>query len=219
MKKLKILVADDHQIVRRGVAGAVQDAHPEWEVCGEAANGREAVLSAIKLKPDVVVMDISMPELNGLEATRRILKELPETQVLILSVHESEQIVRDVLSSGARGYVLKSDAGTDLVAAIEALSQRKLYFTSKVSEFVLSGFLKTSAPDFKAYADGGPLSPREREIVQLIAEGHANKGVADVLHISVKTVETHRARIMEKLGAHSVSDLVRYAIRNGLVQC
>ena len=188
-------------------------------MCGEAANGREAVEAAVKLRPDVVVMDISMPELNGLEATRRILKELPETQVLMLSVHESEQIVRDVLSSGARGYVLKSDAGTDLVSAIEALSQRKLYFTSKVSEFVLSGFLKTSAPDFKAFAASGPLSPREREVVQLIAEGHANKEAAAMLHISVKTVETHRAKIMEKLDAHSVSDLVRYAIRNGLVQC
>jgi DNA-binding NarL/FixJ family response regulator len=219
MRKLRILVADDHQIVRRGVAGAVQDARPEWEVCGEASNGREAVSAAVRLKPDIVVMDISMPELNGLEATRQILKELPETQILILSVHESEQIVRDVLNSGARGYVLKSDAGTDLVSAIEALSQRKLFFTSKVSEFVLSGFLKTSAPDLKAYAANGSLSPREREVIQLIAEGHANKEVADMLHISVKTVETHRAKIMEKLDAHSVSDLVRYAIRNGLVQC
>ena len=219
MKKLKILVADDHQIVRRGVAGAVQDAHPEWEVCGEAANGREAVQAAVRLRPDIVVMDISMPELNGLEATRQILKELPETQVLILSMHESAQIVRDVLSSGARGYVLKSDAGTDLVYAIEALSQRKLYFTSKVSEFVLNEFLRTSAADFKAHAANGLLSPREREVVQLIAEGRANKEVADMLHISVKTVETHRAKIMEKLDAHSVSDLVRYAIRNGLVQC
>jgi DNA-binding NarL/FixJ family response regulator len=219
MRKLRILVADDHQIVRRGVAGAVQDAHPEWEVCGEASNGREAVSAAVRLKPDIVVMDISMPELNGLEATRQILKELPETQILILSVHESEQIVRDVLSSGARGYVLKSDAGTDLVSAIEALSQRKLFFTSKVSEFVLSGFLKTNAPDLQAYTANGPLSPREREVVQLIAEGHANKEVADLLHISVKTVETHRAKIMEKLDAHSVSDLVRYAIRNGLIQC
>jgi DNA-binding NarL/FixJ family response regulator len=219
MKKLRILVADDHQIVRRGVAGAVQDAHPEWEVCGEAANGRDAVSAAARLKPDIVVMDISMPELNGLEATRRILKELPETQVLILSVHESEQIVRDVLSSGARGYVLKSDAGTDLVSAIEALSQRKLFFTSKVSEFVLSGFLKASDPDFKTYAANSPLSPREREVIQLIAEGRANKEIAELLHISIKTVETHRAKIMEKLDAHSVSDLVRYAIRNGLIQC
>jgi len=218
MKKTRILVVDDHQIVRRGVVGAIQDAQPDWEICAEAATGRDAVSSAVRLKPDIVVMDISMPDMNGLEATRQILKDNPQTEVLILSMHESEQIVRDVLSSGARGYVLKADAGTDLITAIKALREHKLFFTSRVSELVLRGYLTGSQLE-KSDPSGGQLSPREREIVQLIAEGRSNKDVANLLHISVKTVETHRARIMDKLDLHSVSDLVRYAIRNNLVEC
>ena len=163
-------------------------------------------------------MDISMPDMNGLEATRKILSDNQQTEVLILSMHQSEQIVRDVLSSGARGYVLKSDAGTDLIAAIEALRQHKLYFTSKVSEVVLRGYLKGKSSDEPNSAFSGQLSPREREVVQLVAEGKSNKEIATILQLSVKTVETHRARSMLKLDLHSVSDLVRYALRNNLIE-
>jgi DNA-binding NarL/FixJ family response regulator len=218
MKKTRILLVDDHLVVRRGVAGVIGDARPEWEVCGEASTGREAVAAAASLKPDVVVMDISMPDMNGLEATREILKENPGTEVLILSVHESDQIVHDVLAAGARGYILKQDAGTDLVAALEAVRQHRLFLTSRVSEVVLSGYLGRAAAGTPPEAPFSRLSPREVQIVQLVAESKSNKEVSNMLHISVKTVESHRAHIMEKLGLHSVADLVRYAIRNNIVQ-
>ena len=206
-------------MVRRGVAGLIVDARPDWEVCGEASTGREAVAAAAALKPDIVVMDISMPEMNGLEATREILKENPGTEVLILSMHESEQMVHDVLSAGARGYILKQDAGNDLIAALEAIRQHKLFFTSRVSEVVLSGYLGRIAGEASAGGVSNRLSPRERQIVKLVAESKSNKEVAYILQISIKTVESHRANIMEKLGLHSVSELVRYAIRNNIVEC
>jgi DNA-binding NarL/FixJ family response regulator len=186
-------------------------------VCGEASTGREAVAAAASLKPDIVVMDISMPDMNGLEATREILRSNPGTEILILSVHESEQMVHDVLSAGARGYMLKQDAGTDLIAALEALRQHKLYFTPRVSELVLGGYLG-HAPAEVPDAPFSRLSPREFQIVQLVAESKSNKEVATILDISVKTVESHRAHIMEKLGFHSVTELVRYAIRNNIVE-
>jgi DNA-binding NarL/FixJ family response regulator len=200
------------------VVGSIQQFRPDWEVCGEASTGREAVARAATLKPDIVVMDISMPDMNGLEATRQILKDCPETEVLILSMHESEQLVREVLASGARGYVLKADAGSDLIAALDSLRQHKLFFTSRISEMVLRGYLADGKPGRGDMEPSGQLSPREREILQLVAEGKAIKEVATTLNISVKTVETHRARIMEKLDLHSVSDLVRYAIRNQIVE-
>jgi DNA-binding NarL/FixJ family response regulator len=217
MKKTRILLVDDHHVVRRGVAGVIGDARPAWEVCGEASTGREAVAAAASLKPDIVVMDISMPDMNGLEATREILRSNPGTEILILSVHESEQMVHDVLSAGARGYMLKQDAGTDLIAALEALRQHKLYFTPRVSELVLGGYLG-HAPAEVPDAPFSRLSPREFQIVQLVAESKSNKEVATILDISVKTVESHRAHIMEKLGFHSVTELVRYAIRNNIVE-
>ena len=219
MKKTRILLVDDHQVVRRGVAALVQDARPDWEVCGEASTGREAVTAAAGLKPDIVVMDISMPDMTGLDATREILKDNPRTEVLILSVHESEQMVHDVLAAGAHGYILKRDAGNELIQALEAVRQHKLFFTSRVSEVVLSGYLGRSAE--KSLSDGpvSRLSSRESQIVKLVAEGKCNKEIADILDISVKTVESHRAHIMEKLGLHSVTELVRYAIRNNLVEC
>jgi DNA-binding NarL/FixJ family response regulator len=217
MDKLRILVVDDHQIVRRGVVSSIRDERPDWEVCGEASTGREAVAAAERLQPDIVVMDISMPDMNGLEATRQILKADPQRQVLILTMHESEQIVRDVLDCGARGYLLKSDAGTDLMAALEALQNHRLFFTCKVAEVVLRGYLE--GPSGERSAPASQVSPRERQIIQLIAEGKSNKEVANILNIAVKTVETHRARLMEKLDLHSVSDVVRYAIRNGIVEC
>jgi DNA-binding NarL/FixJ family response regulator len=219
MKKTRILLVDDHQVVRRGVAAVIGDARPEWEVCGEASTGREAVAAAASLRPDIVVMDICMPDMNGLEATREILKNNPGTEVLILSMHESEQMVHNVLDAGARGYILKQDAGNDLIAALEAVRQHKLFFTSRVSEVVLSGYLSHAGAEASPDAPSGRLSPRELEIVKLVAESKSNKEVANILLISVKTVESHRAHIMEKLGLHSIAELVRYAIRNNIVEC
>ncbi len=213
----RIFVADDHEVVRRGLCALLQ-AQPDWEICGEAADGREALEKAQKLKPDVVILDIGMPSLNGLEATRQILKLNPQTRILILTLHDSDQVVREVLNAGARGFLLKSDAARDLVAAVEALRRDKTYFTSKVAAMVLEGFLKqgTSAAA-AAPPTRGRLTPREREIVQLLAEGKSTKEVAVALGLSVKTAETHRSNIMRKLELHSVSDLVLYAVRNNIV--
>ncbi len=212
---LNILLADDHDVVRRGLKDML-NAHDGWQVCGEASNGREAVSLARKLKPDVVILDLYMPELNGLEATRQIHHESPGTEILIFTMHETEQLIRDVLTAGARGYVLKSDAGRHLVSAVEALSHHKLFFTAKVSETLLDAYLNPVAPEegqvFRT------LTPREREIVQMLAEGKSNKEIASRLSISVKTVETHRATVMRKLDISSIVDLVHYAIRNGLVE-
>jgi len=215
MKALRILVADDHEVVRRG-ARAMLEAQPGWTVVGEATNGQEAVEATKKLKPDVAILDISMPKLNGLEAARLILKEVPQTEVLILTMHESEELMREVLQAGAKGYVLKSDVGKDLVAAVVALSHRKPYFTSTVTEMVLEGYRSHVLPN---EPDKGipQLTARERQVAQLLAEGKCNKEVATALCIGVKTVETHRANIMRKLNIHSVTDLVRYAIRNRIV--
>jgi DNA-binding NarL/FixJ family response regulator len=219
MKKTRVLLVDDHQVVRRGVAAVVGDAGPDWEVCGEASTGREGVAAAASLQPDIVVMDISMPDMTGLEATREILKDNPRAQVLILSMLESEQMVRDVLAAGARGYILKRDAGIDLMAALQAVRQHKLFFTSRVSEVMLSGFLGRSSDALSTDGPSGRLSSRELQIVKLVAESKSNKEVAHILNISVKTVESHRAHIMDKLGLHSVTELVRYAIRNHIVEC
>ena len=212
---LRIVVADDHEIVRQGIRALLQG-HPGWEVCGEAANGREAVEKTTQLKPDIVILDIGMPSLNGLDATRQILHDDPQAKVLILTMHESEQVVREVLEAGARGYLLKSDAGRDLTAAVEALQRNKTFFTSKVAEMVLENFRKgksrTEAPVKEV------LTAREREVVQLLAEGKSTKEVAVVLGLSVKTAETHRSNVMRKLGIHSVSELVLYAVRNNIVQ-
>ena len=186
-------------------------------MCGEASTGRQAVEIAAALKPDVVIMDISMPDLNGIEATRQVLQASPQTQVLILSLHESDQMVRDVLSAGARGYLLKSDAVDELLKALDHLKRHSLYFSPKVSETVLGVYAKGVWSD-GAGATATRLSKREREIVQLLAEGKVNKEVASILKVSVKTVETHRSNLMAKLNLHSMSDLVRYAIRNGIVQ-
>ncbi len=213
----RILVADDHEVVRRGLCALLQ-AQPEWEVCGEAADGREALEKTQKLRPDVVILDIGMPSLNGLEATRQILKTNPQTKILILTLHDSDQVVREVLNAGARGFLLKSDAARDLVAAVEALRRDKTYFTSKVAAMVLEGYLKNGTPGaVPTPPTRSRLTPREREIVQLLAEGKSTKEVAVALGLSVKTAETHRSNIMRKLELHSVSDLVLYAVRNNIV--
>jgi DNA-binding NarL/FixJ family response regulator len=211
MKSLRILLADDHAMVRQGLRAVIEEQRG-WEVCGEALTGREAVAQALELKPDIVVMDFTMPELNGMEATRQIRAALPRTQVLILTMHESEELIPEVLAAGARGYLLKSDAGGSLVEAIQSLAGQKPYFTSKVSALVLKGYLNPST------RENPVLTPREREIVQLVAEGKSTKEVADKLNISPKTAETHRTNIMRKLNLHSLSQLVRYAIRNKLVE-
>ncbi len=189
--------------------------HPNLEVCGEAADGRQAVLLAAKLRPDIVIIDIGMPQLNGLDATRQIAHADPNVKVLILTMHESEQIVREVLAAGARGYLLKSDAGRDLIAALEALAGRKTFFTSKVAEIVLETYLKGG---HEQPLSKDILTSREREVVQLLAEGKSTKEVAVALGLSVKTAETHRSNLMRKLDVHSVSQLVLYAVRNNIVQ-
>jgi DNA-binding NarL/FixJ family response regulator len=217
MSQVRILIADDHEVVRRGLR-TLLETQPNWVIAGEAITGQQAVEEVKRLSPDLVIMDITMPEMNGLEATRQICKIAPDTQVLILSIHENEQLVHEVLEAGARGYVLKSDAGRDLIAAVESLCQHKLFFTAKVSEMVLEGYLKggTTSADYKPPANR--LTAREREIVQLLGEGQTNKEIADNLNISIKTVETHRSHIMEKLNLHSFGDLIRYAVRNHMVQ-
>jgi DNA-binding NarL/FixJ family response regulator len=211
----RILIADDHEIVRRGIRALIEN-HPGWEVCAEAADGRDAVEKARQLQPDLVLVDVSMPNLNGLDAARQILEIVPQTRILILTMHESEQIVREVLEVGARGFLLKSDAARDLVSAIQALQRRTTFFTSSVAEMVLNGFLDRRGDAQKFTKDR--LTPREREVVQLLAEGKSSKEVAVVLNLSVKTAETHRTNVMRKLDLHSVADLVRYAVRNNLVQ-
>ena len=213
----RILLADDHEVVRRGLCALLR-AQPEWEVCGEASDGREAVDKAVQLKPEVVILDIGMPNLNGLEATRQILKANSHIKVLILTLHDSDQIVQEVLNAGARGFLLKSDAARDLVAAVEALRRDKIYFTPKVASMVLEGYLRRdntgAAPETPSRSR---LTPREREIVQLLAEGKSSKEVAVALGLSVKTAETHRSNIMRKLELHTVTDLVLYAVRNNIV--
>jgi DNA-binding NarL/FixJ family response regulator len=213
---VRVLLADDHDIVRRGLRDMIEEQRG-WQICAEATNGRQAVELALRERPDIALLDLSMPELNGLEATRQIRKESPETEILIFTMHETEQLVREVIYAGARGYVLKSDGAQHLVAAMEALAHHRPFFTSKVSETILAGFLE-SARQADDAAAGGVLTAREREIVQLLAEGRSNRDVATILVISVKTVETHRAAIMRKLGINSIVELVHYAVRNKLIE-
>lgn len=216
MPALRLLIADDHEIVRKGFR-AIIEAQPDCEVVGEAADGRRAVEMAKELRPDIVVLDISMPSLNGLEATKQILKARPPTKILILTMHESDSLIREVLDAGARGYILKTDAGRDLVAAIDALRRNKTFFTSRVAQMILDGYLKGDAKPEQSDKARDRLTPRQREIVQLLAEGKSSKEVAVALGLSVKTAETHRANIMRKLDCHSVSEVVRYAIRNKII--
>jgi len=217
MRQVRILVADDHSIVRRGVR-ALLETHAGWKVCGEAATGTEAVKQAKKLRPDVAVIDITMPDLNGFEATRQIRTVAPQTQILVLTVHESEQALREVLDAGALGYVSKSDLDLNLSAAIESLLRHKPFFSSRVSEMMLKRYLKQDVPSKLPGTGPATLTPRQREIVRLLAEGKTNKEVALALGISVKTAETHRNNIMRKLQLRSFSHLVRYAVRHNLVE-
>jgi DNA-binding NarL/FixJ family response regulator len=223
MEPVRLLVADDHEIVRKGIRSLLE-AQPGWQVTGEASDGREAVEKARDLKPDVTVLDISMPSLNGLEAARQMIKNDARAKILILTQHESDPLIREVLDAGARGYVLKSDAGRDLITAVNAVRSNKTYFTAKVAQIVLDGYLdkkpkKTAVGTEERKEDARTrLTPRQREIVQLLAEGKSSKEVAVALGLSVKTAETHRANIMRRLDCHSISELVRYAVRNNIIE-
>jgi DNA-binding NarL/FixJ family response regulator len=211
---LRILIADDHEVARKGIRSLLED-HPGWEVCCEAKDGREAVEGA-KFNPDIFLLDVGMPNLNGLDAARQILAADPDARILILTVHDSEQTVREVLAVGARGFLLKSDAGRELVAAVEALQSRRTFFTSRVAQMMLDGYLRPQ--DESTASAQCVLTPREREVIQLVAEGKSTKEVAMALSLSVKTAETHRTNLMRKLDLHSVAALTLYAVRNGIVQ-
>ena len=217
MKSLRILIVDDHDLMRRGVKTLLQ-ARAGWEVCGEAKTGREAVTKSEELKPDILVLDISMPDLNGVEAARRIRKVSPNTEILILSMHYSDQLIREIVDAGVRGYIVKSDSDRDLIMAIETLAKHKPFFTPHATEVILGSFNTNGQVKEIPELVSDRLTSREREIVQLLAEGKSSKEVASCLGISVKTAETHRANVMRKLELHSVSELVRYAVRNQIIE-
>jgi len=212
---LRILVADDHEVARKGIRSLLES-RPGWEVCAEAKDGREAVEYAGTMKPDIFLLDVGMPNLNGLDAARQILAMNPDARILIVTIHDSEQVVREILAAGARGFLLKSDAGRDLIAAVEALQHRRTFFTPKVAQMMLDGYLR---PHTESEASTQcVLTPREREVIQLVAEGKTTKEIATALSLSVKTAETHRTNLMRKLDLHSIADLTLYAVRNGIVQ-
>jgi DNA-binding NarL/FixJ family response regulator len=208
---IRILIADDHEVVRSGLR-KILEAQPNWEVVAEAGDGKDAIHKAAETRPDVAVLDYSLPLVNGIEATRQIRARLPKTEVLIFTMHDNETLIQELLKAGARGYLLKSDAKRHLIGAIESLASHKPFFTAKVSEALLDSFLA------RPNREGSTLTNRERGVVQLIAEGHTNKQIANILNISLKTVETHRAAIMRKLNLSSSAALVRYAIRNRIVE-
>ena len=210
MKRIRILLADDHAVVRQGFK-MILDAQPDMEIVGEAANGREAVDLAEQLRPDVVVMDVAMPELNGIEATRRLASSVPHARVVALSMHKDSVYVREILRAGARGYLLKDSGAADLVAAIHAVASGESYLSPAVSNAVLDDYRRIATNPIDL------LTSREREVLQLLAEGKTNKEIAGVLNLSVYTVDAHRGRIMEKLNLHSINELVRFAVRNGLI--
>lgn len=214
-KSFRILIADDHDVVRCGIR-TLLEAHAGWSVCGEARDGREAVAKVEELRPDLVVLDVAMPMLNGMDAARQILKARPGTAILILTMYESDELIRQVLEAGARGFILKSDAAPNLVLAVEALQRRATFFTARAAKMMLDGYLHRNLDPGAAVKDR--LTPREREVVQLLAEGNSSKEAAVVLNLSVKTIETHRTNVMHKLDIHSIAGLVRYAVRNSIVE-
>jgi DNA-binding NarL/FixJ family response regulator len=208
----RILIADDHEVVRSGLR-ATLEAHPGWEVVAEAKDGKEAVSQAVQNKPDVAIIDYSLPVMNGIEATRQIRARIPRTEVLIFTMHDSDAVISGVLEAGARAYLLKSDASQYLIAAVQSLAAHRPFFTGKLSEKLVENFLSTQGHSVQPV-----LSPRERLVVQLIAEGHTNKEMSGILNVSVKTIETQRAAAMHKLNLTSTAGLVRYAVRNKLVE-
>jgi two-component system response regulator NreC len=216
MYPLRILIADDHEVVREGMRLLIEH-EPGWEVCGIAITGQEAVETAKKLKPEVVVLDMTMPELDGLQALRQIKQALPNTEIMIFSAHHSEEVIEQLFDAGAKSYIQKSDAGRHLVAAIKSLAEHKPFFTPEISQILFAKFFSAGASK-KQYGPEHSLTEREREIVRLLAEGHSNKEVASCLGISIRTAETHRATLMRKLDINSLAALVRYAIRNNIIE-
>ena len=208
----RILIADDHEVVRSGLR-SILEAHDGWEVVAEAKDGKEAISQAVETKPDVAIIDYSLPLMNGIEATRQIRARVPKSEILIFTMHDSDALIHELLQAGARAFLLKSDAKHYLIAAVESLAAHRPFFTGKLSERLLESFLAKQK-------NGGiaVLSPRERVVVQLIAEGHSNKQMSALLNLSIKTIETHRSSAMHKLGVTSTAALVRYAVRNKLVE-
>jgi DNA-binding NarL/FixJ family response regulator len=208
----RILIADDHEVVRSGVR-AILEAHEGWEVVAEAKDGKDAIAKAVQTRPDVAIIDYSLPVMDGIEVTRQINAKLPTTEILIFTIHDSDVLVAEVLRAGARAYLLKSEANQYLIAAVESLAEHKPFFTGKISQRLLSAFL--------ADREGQPkraLTPRERMVVQLIAEGHSNRETAEILNLSIKTIESHRAEAMRKLNLKSIAAVVRFAVRNRLIE-
>jgi len=216
MDELRLLIADDHDLIRRGVRDLLA-ARSGWRVVGEASNGTDAVRKAVSLRPDVAILDFSMPELNGPGAAAQIVEKVPETGVVVLTMHDSEQVMREVLQAGVRGLVLKSDADRDLVEAVEAVARKRHFFTARLSELVLGGYLAGTAAKVKVKTKVAQLTERECEVVRLLADGMSSKEAATQLQISIRTVESHRINISRKLGFNSVAKLVHYAIRHGIV--
>jgi len=218
---IRVVVADDHVIVRRGIVSLLS-LNKEIEVVGEASNGKIAIELAMKKEPDVVLMDISMPEINGLEATRQIKKKFPDMKILVLSAYDNVEYVLEILQSGANGYILKNTSPDDLFAAVKAVHSGQAFFSPSISKIVLDSYLKKSAQggppgsEFDSSQYVGPLTTREREILQMIAEGKSHQQIADILYISVRTVDTHRNNIMKKLDLHDTASLVTYAIKQGI---
>ena len=217
MSEVRILIADDHQALQEGVRTIIEQ-QPGWHVCGTAVTGREAIELARKLKPDIVILDFRMPELNGLEATRQIKRFLPQTEILIFTAHDEDELIRQAFAAGARSLILKSEPLARLVEAIRSLVQHKPFFSDKVSEVLFSRLVGGPRQNTNSKSFSNQLSAREREIVQLLAEGKSNKEVAATLGISIRTAEAHRASVLQKLGIDSLAGLVRYAIRKGIIE-
>jgi two-component system response regulator NreC len=214
MNTFRILVADDHPIFRLGLCSLL-NSHEGWGVCGESADGRDAVEKCMTLKPDLLILDICMPKLNGVDTARQILKANPDQRILVVTDVNSEQVVRDCLRAGVQGWIFKSDSNEDLTAAVEAIQLHKSVFTGRVSDLIRNGYLRYY--DTPATPEVRGLSPREREVLQLLSEGNTNKEISTKLHVSVKTVETHRSNMMRKLKLHTIAELVLYAVRNEIV--
>jgi DNA-binding NarL/FixJ family response regulator len=215
MSKLRILLGDDHTILRNGLRKILQE-RADWDVVAEAGDGREAIRQVLELQPDIAILDIGMPLLNGIEATRQIVRRLPDMQILILSMHANEAYIIQALKAGARGYLLKDSADTELIRGVAAVSAGKSYFSPAVSKVMLNDYVRHLAE--KGIADRyDSLSEREREVFQLIAEGHSNKEIATLLSVSPATIETHRAHILQKLDVHNTAELVLYAVRRGVI--
>ncbi len=217
MSKIRVLLADDHTIVRQGLR-ALLDTHEDIEIVGEAENGRQAFEKTEQISPDIVVLDITMPYLNGIEATRKIKKMNPEIKVIVLTVHDSEEYVHQILQAGASGYLLKESAVSDLVSAINAVNKGDVFLSPTISKVVVKDYIKHTGGETRAFDSLDVLTSREREVLQLIAEGHTNREVARLLKLSVKTIDVHRARIKEKLNISDTAGLIKYSIRKGLIK-